>query len=591
MSWSTRRAVRLSAVAAAIASAAVPGAALADSLAPVAPRGLQAAAGDARVVLSWTASVDRGGSGLAGYRVYRDGRRIGGTRSTAYVSKGLVNGRAYKFTVRAFDKRRNGSGAARAVRVQPRRRPARDRIAPSAPANLRVAVNGGSITLTWSAASENVGVSGYLVYRDGVMIATTTATSHVDGQLSSGRSYSYKVRAYDAAGNVGGASASVTAAPQASASPPPPAPQASPAPPPPPAPTAPLPPPAPPAPPSGGMFGFGNWPGGSWRPFASTSPFYQRIPASPQLVGNSAAIVNRLFNLAPSSAPPVIRVGANGKQGGTPTFFSQPSDPLFTLHCTRSWGGCGIDGAQVRIPAGARPENGVASSGTDSATDSHMTIIDQTTGFAYDLWQVQTSSIPSTGGTLNVSYGGKYPLSGDGLGTSAVGGGGATAALFSDTIGRPRVESLESGEIPHAITVVMNCSNGTGVYPSLTTGTGTRCSNPTNAPPMGSRFQLDYSDAEIDALPAPAHRKVLYRAMAHYGLIMGDTEGDRLFSLELDSDYTYNSLGGPSKWLDFAKSSSGWTFNGSEYASDLNADGIDWHRLRVIAPCVSQRTC
>jgi large repetitive protein len=72
------------------------------------------------------------------------------------------------------------------------------------------------ITLNWSGATDNVGVTGYRVFRDGVQLAEVSGTSYVDTTVSPDTSYSYTVVALDAAGNVSPPSApaaSTTGAP------------------------------------------------------------------------------------------------------------------------------------------------------------------------------------------------------------------------------------------------------------------------------------------------------------------------------------------------------------------------------------------
>ncbi|HUP53355.1 MAG TPA: FG-GAP-like repeat-containing protein, partial [Longimicrobiales bacterium] len=54
---------------------------------------------------------------------------------------------------------------------------------------------------SWSAATDNVGVTGYRVYRDDVVLATVTGTSHVDATVAPATTYTYEVTALDAAGN------------------------------------------------------------------------------------------------------------------------------------------------------------------------------------------------------------------------------------------------------------------------------------------------------------------------------------------------------------------------------------------------------
>ncbi len=56
-------------------------------------------------------------------------------------------------------------------------------------------------TLSWSPSSDNVGVSGYKVFRNGTQVNTVTTPSYTDSTLSASTVYSYTVSAYDVAGN------------------------------------------------------------------------------------------------------------------------------------------------------------------------------------------------------------------------------------------------------------------------------------------------------------------------------------------------------------------------------------------------------
>src|SRR5207253_4792048 len=69
--------------------------------------------------------------------------------------------------------------------------------------------------LSWTASSDNVGVSGYRVFRDGAQIATTSATSFPNTGLSPSTTYSYTVAAFDAAGNLSAQSSPANATPPA----------------------------------------------------------------------------------------------------------------------------------------------------------------------------------------------------------------------------------------------------------------------------------------------------------------------------------------------------------------------------------------
>ena len=77
-----------------------------------------------------------------------------------------------------------------------------DLTAPSQPSNLVArSVNNTSITISWSASSDNIAVTSYRIFRDSTEIATTTSTSYQDQGLSANTQYQYTIEAYDAAGN------------------------------------------------------------------------------------------------------------------------------------------------------------------------------------------------------------------------------------------------------------------------------------------------------------------------------------------------------------------------------------------------------
>ena len=87
-----------------------------------------------------------------------------------------------------------------------------DTTAPSVPSGLKVTgTTSSSVSLSWSAATDNVGVAGYDVFRDGVLVRSPSGTSYTDTGLSAATTYTYAVRARDAAGNVSALSDSVMA--------------------------------------------------------------------------------------------------------------------------------------------------------------------------------------------------------------------------------------------------------------------------------------------------------------------------------------------------------------------------------------------
>jgi uncharacterized repeat protein (TIGR03806 family) len=75
-----------------------------DTMAPSVPQNLIATAtGSTQVNLTWSASTDSGGAGLAGYRVLRDGNQIATTVAANFSDTGLTANTTYTYTVRAFD--------------------------------------------------------------------------------------------------------------------------------------------------------------------------------------------------------------------------------------------------------------------------------------------------------------------------------------------------------------------------------------------------------------------------------------------------------------------------------------------------------
>jgi hypothetical protein len=91
-----------------------------------------------------------------------------------------------------------------------------DTSAPSAPDPVQATPSADRVSLTWPASTDNVGVAGYRVYRDDSELATTTSPGYDDTDVSSGTTYSYRVEAFDVAGNAtssGTVSATMPAAP------------------------------------------------------------------------------------------------------------------------------------------------------------------------------------------------------------------------------------------------------------------------------------------------------------------------------------------------------------------------------------------
>ncbi|RMH35376.1 MAG: fibronectin type III domain-containing protein, partial [Nitrospirae bacterium] len=90
--------------------------------------------------------------------------------------------------------------------------PPLDTTAPTTPTDLAAtATSASQIDLTWTAATDDVGVTGYTLYRDGAKLATVSTTSYSDTGLTANTTYAYTVSALDAAGNESAQSAAVSA--------------------------------------------------------------------------------------------------------------------------------------------------------------------------------------------------------------------------------------------------------------------------------------------------------------------------------------------------------------------------------------------
>lgn len=94
-----------------------------------------------------------------------------------------------------------------------------DATAPSVPSSLTASpVSSTQIDLTWPAATDNVGVAGYRIYRSGTLLGTSATTSYSSTGLTPSTSYSYSITAYDLAGNESAQSTAASASTLAASS-------------------------------------------------------------------------------------------------------------------------------------------------------------------------------------------------------------------------------------------------------------------------------------------------------------------------------------------------------------------------------------
>jgi len=160
------------------------------------------------LTVAWNASSDN--VGVTGYTTYLDGTLAGSTTSLSATFSGLACNTSHTVAVEAKDAAGNVSGKASVTASTSTC--AGDATPPSTPAGLAQSSNTQtSVTLSWTASSDNVGVTGYNVFRAGTLDGTATTTSYTSNSLTCGSSYSFAVQAKDAAGNVSAQSTAFTA--------------------------------------------------------------------------------------------------------------------------------------------------------------------------------------------------------------------------------------------------------------------------------------------------------------------------------------------------------------------------------------------
>ena len=170
--------------------------------------------------LTWSASSDN--VGVTGYQIFRGGTLITTVTGTSYSNTGLTANTSYSYTVKAIDAAGNASANSNTASATTQVAPG-DVVLPSTPANLvATAVSSSQINLSWSASTDNVGVTGYQIFRGGTLLTTVTGTSYSNTGLTASTAYSYTVRATDAAGNLSPNSSTASATTQGVTSPPPP---------------------------------------------------------------------------------------------------------------------------------------------------------------------------------------------------------------------------------------------------------------------------------------------------------------------------------------------------------------------------------
>jgi hypothetical protein len=385
-------------------------------------------------------------------------------------------------------------------------------------------------------------------------------------------------------------------------------------------------------------FKAGNWPPACYLQFGSTSVFSTPLPTD-------RAVLQRHSQPAltgpATTKPQNLGVDTAGAGPGEPVFYSQPTDPEFTLNCVNDDPSinrpdhiCPIDAVilpgKLKVPAGAMPEtNRSIVIGLPRDHDSHMIVIDQAGGWEYDLWQVQSTSsfqaiapdgtvtkgLSPQGGKIDFSWGGRIRLNGDGTTVHRPLGDpvdDSNAAHWAESAARVRIEELNAGSINHALWLTIPCtSTAQSVFPADPVGKARPCGGGVTTElgehPLGSRFYLDMAPADVDALQIPAWKKTILRALATHGGFVGDTGGTGwLFAVETEQGSMYSGLTNPNgqpyadPWWQFAQTNQWEPYQPpanapAQLVGKLYAAGNDhfdyatqiWPKIRILDPCIT----
>jgi hypothetical protein len=326
------------------------------------------------------------------------------------------------------------------------------------------------------------------------------------------------------------------------------------------------------------------WPKENFNPLSGNATFYNPIPASARVHPNSAAIVQRMYNMSDQ---------ANGGPGNIlthalvdyqiPVYFPSTSDPLYTITCVGPFSpGYPYQGSQIYCQTAATQASGA---------DHHMAII-QPDGTAWYLWNV--TSKDNGAHTIQFGYGGPSTL------YNGVRNRPEAIAVGAQAIaGLIHPEELRKGLIPHAIQCVVGCVDTGFTYPANKTATTctARGAFSSGYPPTsqswsdansawsGMRIRITYTEAEIVALSGiDEWQRTILRCLRDYGMIVTDTGG---YNTRVVGSPSWVSLGFTNPWATLGDS----LIAGGATKINVNGDGdhvyrwregIDWTKLQVL---------
>jgi fibronectin type 3 domain-containing protein len=177
-----------------------------DTIAPTAPTTVTATVvSTSKIDLAWNGATDN--VAVTGYRVLRDGVQIAELAGMSYTDSTVTPDTSYSYTIEAVDAAGNVSPESAPPTVASTTG-SPDGTPPTQPGSLVGSARSSSVVdLTWAASTDNVAVTGYRVFRNGVELPTpmppdaTPPTTYTDDTAAPATTYTYQVSAVDAAGN------------------------------------------------------------------------------------------------------------------------------------------------------------------------------------------------------------------------------------------------------------------------------------------------------------------------------------------------------------------------------------------------------
>lgn len=174
-----------------------------DTEAPTTPKNLTASkVTHHSVALNWEAATDN--VAVKEYLIFRDGNKIGTTKTTSFTDTTVEAEKEYAYRVQAIDAAGNTSALSNELTVQTEKMPV-DNQKPTAPSNLSILnITEKCATVSWKASTDNVAVSHYIVNVTGKGLTTekpVTSLNYSITGLQAGEEYKVTVRAVDISGN------------------------------------------------------------------------------------------------------------------------------------------------------------------------------------------------------------------------------------------------------------------------------------------------------------------------------------------------------------------------------------------------------